>query len=93
MGMQVDEFYDMLPKHFWLKMDGFNELENIRQRAEWERCRWQTAMLLNVHTKKGKTIKPTDLIEFDWDKKKKKVDFEKLKARAEYIKKMKEDGK
>lgn len=90
MGMKVDEFYDMLPKHFWIKMDGFNELENMRQRVEWERCRWQTAYLLNVHASKGKTIKPTDLISFEWDKKEVDVDFKKLKERAEYIKSLEE---
>ena len=35
----------------------------------------------------------TDLIEFEWDKKDKKIDYEKLKAKAEYIKKMSEHGK
>lgn len=86
--MGVDEFYNMIPKYFWNKLDGFYELENIRERGKWERTRWSTALLLNVHVKKGKTIKPTDLIEFDWDKSNKKLDYEKLKAKAEYIKKM-----
>ena len=61
--MGVDEFYEMLPRHFW-----------------------------NIHLSKGKTIKPTDLIQFEWDKKTKKLDYEKLKAKAEYIKKMEENG-
>ena len=91
--MGVDEFYDYLPKHFWNKMDGFYELENQRQRQEWERIRWQTTYLLNIQLPKRKTLKPKDLIEFDWDDKKSEVDFEKLKARAEYIKKMEEHGK
>lgn len=91
--MGVDEFYDYLPKHFWNKMDGFYELENQRQRQQWERIRWQTTYLLNIQLPKAKTLKPKDLIEFDWDMKKSKVDFEKLKAKAEYIKKMEEHGK
>lgn len=86
--MRVEEFYDMIPKFFWNKVDGFYELENIRERGHWERTRWSTTLLLNVHTAKGKTIKPNDLIEFDWDKSNKKLDYEKLKAKAEYIKKM-----
>ena len=93
LGMGVEEFYDYLPKHFWIKMDGFYELENQRQRQEWERIRWQTTYLLNIQLPKRKTLKPKDLIEFDWDDKKSEVDFEKLKARAEYIKKMEEHGK
>lgn len=91
--MGVNEFYDYLPKHFWNKLDGFYELENIRERSKWERVRWQTTLLLNIQMAKGKKIKPTDLIEFEWDKKDKKIDYKKLKAKAEYIKKMSEHGK
>ena len=86
--MGVEEFYDYLPIHFWNKMDGFYELENIRERSEWERVRWSTTLLLNIHLGKGKSIKPKDLISFDWDKTTEKDDFEKLKAKAEFIKKM-----
>ena len=91
--MGFEEFYGYLPKHFWNKLDGFYELENIRERSKWERTRWQTTLLLNIQMAKGKKIKPTDLIEFEWDKKDKKIDYEKLKAKAEYIKKMSEHGK
>jgi hypothetical protein len=91
--MGVEEFYDYLPKHFWNKMDGFYELENIREKSEWERVRWSTTLLLNIHLGKGKSIKPIDLIEFEWDKKNIKVNYDKLKAKAEYIKKMSKHGK
>ena len=88
--MGVNEFYNYLPKHFWNKLDGFYELENIRERGNWERTRWQTTLLLNIQMSKGKRLKPTDLIEFEWDKSSKKIDYEKLKAKAEYVKKMSE---
>ena len=74
-------------------MDGFYELENLRERGNWERTRWSTTLLLNIQIGKGKKLKPTDLIEFDWDKNDKKIDYKKLKAKAEYIKKMSEHGK
>ena len=74
-------------------MDGFYELENIRERGKWERTRWQTTLLLNIQIAKGKKIKPTDLIEFEWDKKNIKVDYDKLKAKAEYFKNMSKHGK
>lgn len=94
MGLNPEVFLDMIPKYFWRKMDGFYKLINLKERQNWERCRWQTTILLNVHTEKGKTIKPTDLIKFEWEKEeeKKKIDYEKLKAKAEYIKKI-EDNK
>jgi len=88
--MGVDEFYDYLPKHFWTKLDGFYELENIRERGRWERTRWQTTLLLNIQIAKGKKLKPTDLIEIEWDKKQKELDYKKLKEKAEYIKKLSE---
>jgi hypothetical protein len=91
--MGVDEFYDYLPKHFWNKLEGFYDLENLRERGKWERTRWQTTLLLNIQIAKGKKLKPTDLIEFEWDKKDKKIDYKKLKAKAEFIKKMSEHGK
>ena len=90
--MNVDEFYDMLPREFWNKIEGFRELENMRQRSDWERTRWSTCLLLNIQLPKNKSIKPTDLIEFEWEKGKKKIDFEDLKNKAELYKKKIEYG-
>ena len=33
--MKVDDFYDMLPREFWNKIEGFHDLENMRQRSDW----------------------------------------------------------
>mgnify|MGYP003657786312 CR=1 FL=1 len=62
MGMRVEDFYDMIPKHFFNKLNGFFELEQMRERNEWERTRWQTCYLLNIQIAKGKKLKLTDLI-------------------------------
>jgi len=91
--MGVDEFYNMLPIEFWNKVDGFYEFQMLKERNNWERTRWSTCLLLNIHLPKNKSIKPTDLIQFDWEKKKKKIDFEDLKRRAELYKKRIEHGK
>ena len=91
--MNVDDFYDMLPREFWNKVDGFYELENMRQRSDWERTRWSTCLLLNIQLPKNKSIKPTDLIQFEWEKEALKIDFKDLKMKAEYIKKLEEHGK
>ena len=93
LGMNVDDFYDMLPREFWNKVEGFYELENMRQRSDWERTRWSTCLLLNIQIQKGKRIKPQDLILFDWEKDEKNIDFEDLKAKAELYKKRIEHGK
>ena len=91
--MDVDDFYDMLPREFWNKMQGFHELENMRQRSDWERTRWSTCLLLNIQLPKNKSIKPTDLIRFEWEQEASKIDFKELKRKAEYIKKLEENGK
>tara|TARA_R110000824_G_scaffold21065_4_gene78814 strand:+ start:228 stop:533 length:306 start_codon:yes stop_codon:yes gene_type:complete len=93
LGMNVDDFYDMLPREFWNKIEGFHDLENMRQRSDWERTRWSTCLLLNIHLAKGKSIKPIDLIQFEWEKDDNKIDFDDLKNKAEYIKKLEEHGK
>ena len=90
--MNVDDFYDMLPREFWNKVTGFYELENIRQRTDWERTRWSTCLLLNIQLPKNKSIKPTDLIKFEWEQEALKIDFEELKMKAELYKKRIEHG-
>lgn len=93
LGLGVEEFYQMLPKYFWNRLDGFYELENLREKSSWERTRWQTTLLLNIQIGKGKQLKPTDLIEFESDKINKKIDYKKLKEKAEYLKNMGKHGK
>ena len=90
--MNVDDFYDMLPREFWNKVDGFYELENMRQRSDWERTRWSTCLLLNIQLSKGKSLKPQDLGKFEWEKDTTKIDFEDLKRKAELYKKRIEHG-
>ena len=85
MGLSVEEFYNMIPRHFWIKMDGFYEYENLRQQQEWIRCRWMTTYLLNVQLPRNKSIKPQELIKFEWETGK-EVDVEKLKQEADYYK-------
>jgi hypothetical protein len=51
-------------------VSGFNVRENRKEQSEWERTRWQTTLLLNIHTKK--TIKARDLIVFPWEAKENK---------------------
>jgi len=91
--MNVDDFYEMLPREFWNKVDGFYKLENMRQRSDWERTRWSTCLLLNIQLPKNKSIKPTELIKFEWEKEELKIDFKDLKAKAELFKKRIEHDK
>lgn len=49
-------------------VDGHIQHERNRYRDEWERIRWQTAILVNFSGNVKRKIKPTDLITFEWDK-------------------------
>ena len=91
LGLRVDELYDLLPHQFFTMVEGFFELETERDKREWEKVRWQTCLLLNIHLPKNKTLKPIDLFKFEDEES--KIDFEKLKAEAEYIKKMEDSIK
>ena len=51
-------------------VEGWNERQNRKEEADWERTRWMTTILFNPHTKKR--IKPKDLIVFPWESKPKK---------------------
>jgi len=67
---------------FQLAAEGFFELEEIRQRAEWERARWMSCLTLSPHTKKGQRIKPEDIATFPWEQKSKKVGSNQLLKNA-----------
>lgn len=56
------------PEYFRIKLEGTREAQTQDYRNEWERTRWLATIILSPHTKKGKGIKPTDLIKFEWEK-------------------------
>jgi len=75
--MSLDDFWDFTPRQFQLKMEGKREYEEMIQRFEWERVRFQTTALIKKDRKKQNQIKQKDLIKFEWEE---KVDVEKIKA-------------
>lgn len=65
-------------------IEGRQDAESAQQRAEWERTRWLATVFLQPHLKKGTKMKPSDLIQFDWEKPKKTVsEGEKERQRIE----------
>ena len=69
LGLALDSLYSLTFEEFSNAVKGRNEVYEMQERSNWERTRWQTALLLNVHTKKGQNIKPRDLAVFGWEKK------------------------
>lgn len=71
LGLTPNCLYDLTFREFGNAVRGRYKFLEQAQRADWERTRWQTALLLNVHTKKGASVKPKDLATFPWEQKKK----------------------
>ena len=69
LNMTVAEFWDFTPRQLQLKLNHRREYEELMQRFEWERMRFQTTALINKDRKASQQIKQTDLITFDWEKK------------------------
>ncbi len=66
-------------------MEGKREYEDMLQRFEWERIRFQTTALINKDRKRQHQIKQKDLITFDWEQQKKKINIDKERKKALYL--------
>lgn len=67
--MSYEQFYNMIPRTFYNALDGYMAKREQQDRSEWERCRWQTCLLLNIHLPNTKQIhNPQRLIKFEWEK-------------------------
>jgi hypothetical protein len=73
MGLSPYSLYSLTFKEFGNAVHGKREGEELKERSDWERTRWQTALLLNVHVKKGSRITPKDLAVFPWEKEQEKA--------------------
>lgn len=49
-------------------IEAYFEVEETRQRQEWERTRWQAATLVNIQLKKKDRLKVNELLPLPWDK-------------------------
>lgn len=67
MGLSVEEFYNMTPRQFHNKRDGFHRQLEYKTQLMWEVTRWQAAVNIAPHTKKR--LGPRDLVQFPWDAK------------------------
>ena len=91
-GMSDSEFWQCTLRDVNNRIKGFFELEQYRQQREWERSRWLATVLLSPSLQKGKTLKPKDLIEFEWEKPKakpkKQLSEQEEKERKEFLAKL-----
>jgi hypothetical protein len=85
LNMPISEFWDFTPRQLQLKLEGRRAYEDVLQRSEWERVRFQTTALINKDRKRQHQIKQTDLISFDWEKKVNKKQLESDRKKAMYL--------
>ena len=85
LNMNLAEFWDFTPRQFQIKMDARREYEEMLQRFEWERLRFQTTALINKDRKRKDQIKQTDLISFEWEKKSRIKNLKEDRKKAMYL--------
>ena len=64
------------PSEFWSSTLGeiltaleyYNNIDQAKQQAAWERSRFIAHILLQPHAKKGSRIKAEDIVQFSWEK-------------------------
>ena len=83
MGLLPEQFWDFTLHEFLLYKRGFEDMLKHKERNEWERTRYLATVILQPHTKKGKTIRPTDLFKFV-DEKGEKLTLKERKEKAKY---------
>ena len=64
-GMSIDDFCRCTPSEFSAIAEGWNESEQHRQRAAWERTRMLCTTMLQPYSKKR--LEPQDVLKFAWD--------------------------
>jgi hypothetical protein len=61
-------FWSMTFGEISLALDANRESEEMRERMEWERTRWLGSIIMQPHLKKGRKLRPKDLMQFPWEK-------------------------
>ena len=88
MNMRPDDFWDLTMRQFRLKQIGYTQAREENEINVWQVARWLGVLILKPHLKKGKTLKPTDLLELPSDKKlRQKEDQDLKRKRALFAKK------
>lgn len=83
--MSQAEFWNSTIRQVLAITEARRNAEQDRERGAWERARWLGTIILQPHLQKGKTLKPADLVKFEWeqDAQPKKIDEEARRFWAE----------
>ena len=78
-GMSIDDFCRCTPSEFSAIAESWNEGEQLKERAAWERTRLQCTCMLQPYSRHG--LEPRDVLRFAWDDDQNGDDTEKLSAK------------
>lgn len=67
LGMSEEEYKNATLRTLFNAIAAYSELEDLRQRHEWERIRWQTTALINIQLQKKDRLTTTKLLPLPWD--------------------------
>lgn len=98
MGLSIDDFSALTPAQFDAIYAEWRSEQDNKNKGRWEQTRYLMWAILKPYSKK-KTLKPTDILSFPWDKtnkpKKKmtKAEREESLRELEYYNKLWSNGK
>ena len=64
-GMSLTDFYEATLGETFEYIHSRGQYEKLKFENEWKVMRWQSTLILNLMSSKGKTYKPEDLFTFD----------------------------
>lgn len=76
--MSINEIYALELQDLSLILEAWAKRREAEYEASWERTRFLALTMLTPYTKKGKKLRPTDIIQFPWDEKPKRASTEDL---------------
>lgn len=84
----MKEFWQLTPKQFFLIMQKLRHMNEMSDRAEWERARWTVYINLLPHMGKNKKLTLHDVTRFPWEEVSEKIQKkEEIQALIERISK------
>ena len=64
-GMRLEDFCRCTPAEFRAIAEGWNDMEQNRERGEWERARMQCLCMIQPYSKEK--LSPQDVMRFKWE--------------------------
>jgi len=67
MGRSILEYNELTLKEYHLIVSAYRKKETEQYQQAWERTRWIGYISLLPHQKKGRRMKPADILKFPWE--------------------------